>query len=94
MPLRIANQVRRGPAVTLWVDGQALDAFAGESLAAALLAAGRRALRQSSRAGTPRGVFCMMGACQECLVRVDGKRALACQVAVCDGMRVETGAAG
>ncbi len=93
MSLRIANQVRRGPAVTLSVDGQAVEAFAGESLAAALWAAGRRALRQSPRAGTPRGVFCMMGACQECLVRVDGQRALACQVAVYADMRVETGAA-
>ena len=94
MSLRIANQVRRGPAVTLWVDGQAIEAFTGESLAAALLAAGRRALRTSPRAGTPRGLFCMMGVCQECLVSVDGRRTLACQVAVCDGMRVETGAAG
>lgn len=91
MSLRIANQVRRGPAVTLSVDGQALEAFAGESLAAALWAAGRRVLRQSPRAGTPRGVFCMMGACQECLVRVDGQRALACQVVVRAEMRVETG---
>lgn len=93
MSLRIANQVRRGPAVALWVDGQAVGAFAGESLAAALLAAGKRTLRQSPRAGTPRGLFCMMGACQECLLRVDGTRVLACQVSVRDGMRVETRAA-
>ena len=91
MSLRIANQVCRGPVVALSVDGQSLEAFAGESLAAALWVSGRRVLRQSPRAGTPRGVFCMMGACQECLVRVDGRRALACQVPVRADMRVETG---
>ena len=94
MSLRIADRVRRGPAIEISVDGRTLEAFAGESLAAALLAAGRRELRASPRAGTPRGVFCLMGTCQECLVRVDGARALACQTPVRVGMRVETGSGG
>jgi predicted molibdopterin-dependent oxidoreductase YjgC len=35
-------------------------------------------------------MFCLMGSCQECLVRVDGRRALACQEPVRDGMVVVT----
>jgi len=78
----------RGPAVTILVDGKAVSAHAGESLAAALLAYGIRQLRQSPRAGTPRGAFCFMGVCQECVVEVDGATAQACQVAVSAGTAV------
>ena len=60
----------------------------GEMLAAALFAAGYRRLRRSPRNAAPRGMFCLMGACQECLVRVDGKPVLACQVSVYEGMTV------
>lgn len=93
MARRIEDGVRRGDPATLTIDGRAVAAFAGESVAAALLAAGIRVLRRSSRAGAPRGLFCMMGACQECLVRVNGRRALACQEPVRDGMKIETGTA-
>ena len=53
-------------------DGQPVTALAGESLAAALTAAGLMDLREQ-HAGDRRGVFCGMGACQECLVEIDGK---------------------
>ncbi|GMQ75057.1 MAG: (2Fe-2S)-binding protein [Gammaproteobacteria bacterium] len=91
MALRLHGGVRRGPELTITVDGSAVVVYAGESIAAAMIAAGLRTLRRSPRAGTPRGVFCLMGTCQECLVRVDGRRALACQECVADGMTVETG---
>lgn len=45
----------------------------GESLAAALTAAGVRILRET-RSGSPRGMFCGMGVCQDCLVQIDGRR--------------------
>src|SRR5918996_1565303 len=44
----------RGPEIELIVDGHPLRAFQGESVAAALLAAGKRALRTTSRTGDPR----------------------------------------
>ncbi len=93
MTVRITGPVRRFDEVSIAVDGRPIQAFAGEFLAAALFAAGVRRLRLSPRARAPRGMFCLMGTCQECLVRVDGRRALACQEPVRDGMVVVTEAA-
>ncbi len=76
-------------AVTIMVDGAPLRLPEGASLAAALLAAGVRKLRESPRAGAPRGAFCFMGACQECAVMIDGRLQQACLVAVRDGMAIE-----
>lgn len=75
----------------LIVDGCALRARTGESLAAALLAGGVAMLRRSPTAGGPRGAFCMMGVCQECMVHVDGRRVQACLTPVRDGMTVSLG---
>jgi predicted molibdopterin-dependent oxidoreductase YjgC len=88
--LRIAHGVTRGPAVTITVDGRPIAAFPGESVATALLAAGIRQLRRSAVLGAPRGPFCLMGVCQDCLVTVDGRAVLGCQVAVVAGMRIAT----
>ena len=59
--------------VRVTLDGTSLDVPPGRSIAAALLAVGVRALRRSPRAGTPRGAFCHMGVCQECLIWADGR---------------------
>ena len=65
-----------------------MPAIEGETLAAALTAAGIAALR-TSRSGDGRGIFCGMGVCYECLVTVDGRRAQrACMTRVRDGMEV------
>ena len=45
---RIERGVARGPAVTFTFDGRRIEAFAGESVAAALLTAGIRHLRDAS----------------------------------------------
>lgn len=77
--------------VTIVVDGTKVTARAGDSVAAALLAAGLRAFRSTAVSGAPRGPFCMMGACFDCVVTVDGERNVqACLVRVADGMRIET----
>ena len=73
------------------LDGAPLEAYEGETVAAALVAAGRRGLRHTSRHGQPRGVFCGMGVCFECLVQIDGRPGVkACTTPVAEGMRVET----
>lgn len=87
--LRIADGFQRGAATSLDVDRLAVAAHRGETLAAALMAAGLLRLRRSPRDGTPRGAFCFMGVCQECVVQVDGVLRQACQVVVEDGLRVE-----
>lgn len=70
------------------VDGIAVAAAPGQSVAAALMAAGTLLLRRSPRAGTPRGAFCLSGVCQECVVQIDGAMVLACQVPVRPGLAV------
>lgn len=79
-------------AIVITVDGDRLEARAGMTVAATLIAADRPVLRRSPRAGAPRGVHCGMGHCFECLVTIDGTPARrACLIAVRDGMVVETG---
>ena len=71
-------------------DGQEIIGYAGESIAAALIASGISATRLSAT-GMPRGYFCGMGVCWECVVRINGiNTARACRQVVEDGMIVET----
>lgn len=81
----------RSHGVTVWIDGREHQAFAGDSVAAALLAAGLAAGRVSPVSASPRGAYCLMGVCFECLVTIDGRgNQQGCMIQVCDGMRVET----
>jgi predicted molibdopterin-dependent oxidoreductase YjgC len=83
--------VERGRPLTFFFDGEPIAAYEGETVAAALLAAGRRTLRITAVTGTPRGVFCGMGVCFDCLVVIDGEPSRrACVTFVTEGMRVET----
>jgi D-hydroxyproline dehydrogenase subunit gamma len=79
--------------VTLAVDGREVHARSGESVAAALLAAGISAFRRAAVSAAPRGPWCLMGACFECLVTIEGVRQRACMVRVEEGMRIEIGEA-
>ncbi len=81
----------RGGALTIFVDGVAMPAREGDSIAAALLAAGHAACRLSAVSGVPRGPYCLMGVCFDCLVMIDGvANRQACMTLVRDGMRIET----
>ncbi|MEV1065115.1 2Fe-2S iron-sulfur cluster-binding protein [Streptomyces sp. NPDC050263] len=71
------------------VDGDRIAGLAGQSIAGLLLADGRVAWRRT-RTGRPRGVFCGIGACFDCLVTVNGLRDVrACQRRAVDGDKVE-----
>jgi predicted molibdopterin-dependent oxidoreductase YjgC len=80
--------------VSVTVDGQSRELPEGMMLAPALASIGVRVLRQSPRAGAPRGAFCLMGACQECTIHVDGTLAQACMTSVRAGMKIELRGAG
>jgi predicted molibdopterin-dependent oxidoreductase YjgC len=54
------------------VDGVSCAAYEGDSLAAVLVRAGRRSWRVTRRTGQLRGLYCGIGACQDCLVTVNG----------------------
>jgi predicted molibdopterin-dependent oxidoreductase YjgC len=84
------GEVERGEQVTLTVDGRELEAHLGETVAGALMAAGIRTFRETFRRRLPRGLYCGMGVCYDCLVVVDGRpNTRACMVYVADGMKVE-----
>lgn len=78
----------RRPEVTFAFEGTAVRAPEGESLAAAMLAAGIAALRLDPGDGGGRGAFCYMGVCQECVVDVDGAWVEACRTPVAEGLKV------
>jgi predicted molibdopterin-dependent oxidoreductase YjgC len=80
---------RSGPLVEVLVDGQLVRLPQGMVLATALATAGYRELRRSPRVGSPRGAFCLMGACQECAIFVDGALRQACMSTVQQGMQIE-----
>jgi predicted molibdopterin-dependent oxidoreductase YjgC len=84
-----------GDAFIVHVDGRPITAQAGETVAAVLLAAGIRAVRRTAQRGEPRGVFCGIGVCYECLVTVNGAANVrACVTVVAPGMEIETGRVG
>ncbi len=77
--------------LTITVDGAAAPAQAGDSVAAAMLAAGRLVCRTTPVSGAPRAPYCLMGACFDCLVTIDGMgNRQACMTPVRNGMRIET----
>lgn len=67
-------QPAEGVALTVTIDGEAVTGSSGQTLAGVLLAAGRLAWRNTSSAGRPRGVFCGIGVCYDCVVEVNGQR--------------------
>ena len=77
--------------VVLKVDGREMRARDGDTVAAALLAAGVDHIRTTPVSGAPRAPYCLMGVCFDCLVTIDGVGSRqACLVPVRDGMTVET----
>lgn len=88
---RIDDGIQRGPRLTITVDGESIAAFEGETVAAALIAAGHRVLRYSARRNEPRSLYCGIGICQECRMTIDGIiNTRACMTAVRAGMVVTT----
>ena len=79
------------PLVRLTVDGRGVEAREGEPIAAALVAAGVRVFRKTSKLGEPRQLFCGIGRCTDCVMVVDGQpNVRTCVTPVREGMTVET----
>jgi sarcosine oxidase subunit alpha len=70
-------------------EGRAVTAREGDSVAAALIAAGLRGFRATAISGASRAPWCMMGVCFDCLIEIDGVGSRqACMMRVQPGMRV------
>lgn len=80
-----------GSTVTINVNGNQHTVPDGLSVAAALLILGPAAIRSHEVDDTPRGPYCMMGACFECLIEIDDvPNVQSCMVKVTDGMNINT----
>src|SRR5689334_19267294 len=80
-----------GATILLKVDGRPIRARAGDTVAAAMLAAGVDRFRTTPVSEQPRAPYCLMGVCFDCLVTVDGVGSRqACLIEVREGMAVET----
>jgi predicted molibdopterin-dependent oxidoreductase YjgC len=79
--------IKRTAEITFQFDGKTFAAFDGETISAALLRVGKYKIRSAPNE-TPRGIFCGMGVCQECVVEVNGKKTEACRTKLTDGLIV------
>lgn len=77
--------------VTIYVDGQPMQAREGEMIAAALMASGKSYFRKTIKHHEPRGMYCGIGRCTDCVMTVNGiPNVRTCVTAVEDGMVIET----
>ena len=75
--------------VRLDFEGREVLAARGDSVAAALLAAGVTHFHSAAISGEPRAPFCMIGNCFECLVEIDSvPNCQACRIEVEEGMQI------
>ena len=83
-------ELESGPRVDVTWNGTPLSLPEGSNLAAALLAAGVGVFRQTPVSGVPRAPFCMMGACFDCLIEIDGVVRQACMLDVTAGLVISS----
>jgi aerobic-type carbon monoxide dehydrogenase small subunit (CoxS/CutS family) len=82
---------RPAAAITFSFDGEEVSALPGQTIGAALVASGRRTLRTTRFGERPRGLFCGIGACHDCLVVHNGRAGVrACLTPVVAGDLVQT----
>ncbi len=78
--------------VTITVDGRPVTGITGQSIAGIVMACDQLELRRTAGEGRPRGVFCGIGVCFDCLVEVNGVQDVrACQRKAREGDAVVTG---
>lgn len=87
----ILGQKQNLSKVSFFVDGKAVEAWEGDTVASAMLAAGMRICRQTAGTGESRGVFCGIGQCTDCIMQVDGLPNIrTCITPVREGMDVRS----
>ena len=85
------GRIERGRELTIEVDGEPVIAYEGETVAGALMGIGKRIFRSTARAMAPRGLYCGMGVCYECLMVIDGRpNQRACMTYVAPNLNVQT----
>lgn len=87
----ILGKYEKGKMVTFTLDGKEMQGYEGEPIAAALKAAGVMVHRYTLKNDAPRGVFCAIGRCTDCVMIVDGEpNVRTCVTPLRAGMKVQT----
>lgn len=87
----ILGETKERKLVPFTYDGKSLTGYEGEPIAVALRAAGVMAHRYTAKKHEPRGVFCAIGRCTDCVMVVNGKpNVRTCITPLEEGMKVET----
>ena len=87
----ILGETPEGRMVTFTYDGQELQGVEGEPIAAALRVAGVMVHRYTKKHHEPRGVFCAIGRCTDCVMIVNGKPNIrTCITPLEEGMVIQT----
>ena len=87
----ILKTFNKGNLVQFEYDGKLQMGYQGEPIAVALKANGVMIHRFTSKHEEPRGVFCAIGRCTDCVMIVDGKpNVRTCVTSLVEGMKVET----
>ncbi len=87
----ILGKPEKGRVVHFTYDGKDMKGFEGEPIAAALRAAGVMKHRYTKKEHKPRGIFCAIGRCTDCVMVVDGKpNVRTCMTPLAEGMAVQT----
>ena len=81
----------KGKPVRFFFDGSQIEGYEGEPIAAALKAAGVMVHRYTAKEHKPRGIFCAIGRCTDCVMVVDGvPNVRTCITPLKEGMVVQT----
>lgn len=87
----ILGRMKERRKIFIKVDGKQIEAYEGEPIAAALLAAGIKVFRYTEKEKEPRGLFCAIGRCTDCVMTVNGVPNIrTCITPVREGMEIET----
>jgi predicted molibdopterin-dependent oxidoreductase YjgC len=87
----ILGDLKEPKKVNIFVDGEKIEAYQGEPIAAALIASGKKVFHRTIKRNEPRGYYCAIGVCSDCFMVVNGKPNIrTCITPVENGMVVET----
>jgi predicted molibdopterin-dependent oxidoreductase YjgC len=87
----ILGEIIKGPLVRFELDGKSMTGYEGEPIAVALRAAGVMTHRHTMKLDRPRGIFCAIGRCTDCVMIVDGKpNVRTCVTPLKEGMKLQT----
>ncbi len=85
-----SDNIRRGAEIEVTLNGNKIKGFEGETVATLMMAENMVAMRTTTE-GQPRGIYCGMGVCFDCLVVVDDvANTRACMTWLKPGMKIET----